>query len=147
MRKPATTTSRHTHAIISTNAKLTGWTATADRSDDSNTYDLALTRDDWRIVVGFNGHDAFAAAVQYPGQASPAGVLPLGLLSIYLRGNREQMSAFRLGQRVVCGDKAGIVTDIVPVDDKIVRLVVSYDDGSTGEPYTTLVHAEAEVAA
>ncbi len=71
-------------------------------------------------------------------------MLSLEELTRYLRGNRAQMSAFHRGQRVVVGDKTGVVENIVPDDEVKVRLVVRYDDGSVGEPYTTHVRAEEE---
>ncbi|MEU7891774.1 hypothetical protein AB0B45_02790 [Nonomuraea sp. NPDC049152] len=131
---------------IATKANLGGWAITTGPTYEEGVTELILTRDDWRIYVGFKGHTAFAAAIQYPGQTHPAGVLSLGLLSRYLRGDREQMKSFSRGQRVIVGDQAGTVQDIIPDDEVKVRLVIRYDGGGVGEPYTTHVRAEEEVA-
>ncbi|WP_214317120.1 hypothetical protein [Nonomuraea sediminis] len=130
---------------ITTKADLGGWAIATSPTYEEGVTELTLTRDDWVIYVGFKGHTAFAAAVKYPGQTHPAGVLSLGLMARYLRGNREEMSAFRRGQRVIVGDQAGTVKDIIPDDETKVRLVVHYDRGRVGEPYTTHVRAEEEV--
>ncbi|WP_432920843.1 hypothetical protein ACQPZZ_21225 [Microbispora sp. CA-135349] len=42
-------------------------------------------------------------------------MLSLRELTRYLRGNRAQMGAFYIGQRVVVGDKCGEVDDIHPL--------------------------------
>ncbi|NRQ31228.1 hypothetical protein HII36_05175 [Nonomuraea sp. NN258] len=133
------------HSVISMKARACGWAITTAPTGGSST-ELVLIRDDWKIVVAFQGSTALAAALQYPGQTAPAGMLPLAMVSVYLRGNREQMAAFRWGQRVIVGDRAGVVEDIVPDGEVKVRLVVRYDDGSVGSPFTTFVHAEDEVA-
>lgn len=75
---------------IATKANLGGWAITTCPTYEEGVTELILTRDDWRIYVGFKGHTAFAAAIQYPGQTHPAGVLSLGLLSRYLRGDRSR---------------------------------------------------------
>jgi hypothetical protein len=73
-------------------------------------------------------------------------ILSLAMMTRYLRGHREHMSAFRRGQRIIVGEKAGVVEDIIPDDETKVRLVVRYDDGTGGDPFTTHAHAEEEVA-
>lgn len=140
--RPAVVNPNTSHSVITAKANLGGWAVTTGPSFTDGVTELEFTRDDWKIFVGFQAGTAFAAAIQYPGQTHPAGVLSLGLLSRYLRGNREQMSAFRRGQRVLVGDQAGTVQDIMPEDEVNVRLVVHYDGGGVGEPYTT--HARAE---
>ncbi|WP_424533719.1 hypothetical protein ACOZ38_25620 [Sphaerisporangium viridialbum] len=125
--------------LITTKAHLAGWRINAARPDADGVTELTFTRDDWQIVVACQQFTAFAAAITYPGQTQPAGVMSLGLLARYLRGNREQMSAVRRGERVLCGERVGIVQDIIPDDEVKVRLVLHYDDNTMGEPYTTHV--------
>ncbi|MEV4472888.1 hypothetical protein [Nonomuraea sp. NPDC049504] len=132
------------HSMITTKAHLCGWAITSGPASEG-TSELILTRDDWKIVVALKAGTVFAAAIQYPGRPNPSAVVGSDQMGRYLRGHRERMSAFRIGQRVVCGDRAGLVHDICPEDEVKVRLVVRYDDGSVGEPYTTHVHAEEEV--
>ncbi|MFC7107977.1 hypothetical protein ACFQQB_50845 [Nonomuraea rubra] len=64
----------------------------------------------------------------------------------FLRGNREQMGRFRIDQRVLVGVQAGTVKDIRPDDETKVRLIVRYDGGTTGDPFTTHVRAEVKAA-
>lgn len=134
------------HSVITTKARLCGWALAAGPAGGDGTTELTLTRDDWKIVVAFQGGTAFAAAIQYPGQSEPATILSLALMARYLRGHREQMSAFRRGQRIIVGEKAGVVEDIVPDDETKVRLVVRYDDGAGGDPFATHARAEDEMA-
>ncbi|GAA5046103.1 hypothetical protein HNP84_002486 [Thermocatellispora tengchongensis] len=144
-RKPRPAVNPNTsHSLITAKAHLCGWAIATCPTYTEGVTELALTRDDWKIFVGFQAGTAFAAAILYPGQTHPAGILSLGLLTRYLRGNRKQMSAFRRGQRVIVGDQAGVVQDIIPDDEVKVRLIVVYDGGGVGEPYTTHVRAEEE---
>ncbi|MEU1880905.1 hypothetical protein ABZ470_26660 [Streptosporangium sp. NPDC020072] len=128
--------------MITAKAQLRGWAVKTDQVGNDGTIELTLARDDWTIYVAIQVEKAFAAAIKRPGHSHPA-VLPLSSVSRYLQSHREQMAAFRCGQRVVVGDKPGVVEDIVP-DETTVRLVVRYDDGSAGEPYTTHVRAEGK---
>ncbi|MFG3438408.1 hypothetical protein ACGF0J_14285 [Nonomuraea sp. NPDC047897] len=134
------------YSVITAKANMGGWAVTTGPSFADGVTELEFTRDDWKIYVGFQAGTAFAAAIQYPGQTNPASILSLGLLARYLRGNREQMSAFRRGQRVIVGEQAGTVQNIIPDDETKVRLVVHYDAGGVGEPYTTHVRAEETTA-
>ncbi|MGI5281743.1 hypothetical protein ACQEVF_59380 [Nonomuraea polychroma] len=132
------------HSVITAKAHLCGWDIKTSPAADE-TSELILTRDEWKIVVALRAGTAFAAAIQYPGRPNPSAVVGSDQMTRYLRGHREQMSAFRIGQRVIVGEQAGVVEDIIPDDEVKVRLVVHYDDGSAGEPYTTHVRAEEEV--
>jgi hypothetical protein len=134
------------HSVITTKAQGCGWSLATSPADEDGTTEMALTRDAWQIIVAFRAGKACAAVIQYPSQSRPMSVLAIGRLSRYLRGDREQMSAFDCGQRVIVGDKAGTITDIVPDEDTKVRLVVSYDDGTSGDPFTTHVRAEEKAA-
>ncbi|MEV1170126.1 hypothetical protein [Nonomuraea sp. NPDC049784] len=131
-------------SVITTKAHLCGWDITSSPAADGTT-ELTLARDDWKIVVTFQGSTALAAAIQYPGRSNPSGLIGSEQLTRYLRGNREQMGAFRIDQRVIVGDQAGTVLDIIPDDETKVRLIVRYDGGTTGGPLTTHVRAEEEV--
>ncbi|GAA4946618.1 hypothetical protein GCM10023334_059490 [Nonomuraea thailandensis] len=124
---------------------MCGWAIEPGATDDGTT-ELILTRDDWKIVVAFQGSTALAAALQYPGRSKPSELIGSEQLASFLRGNREQMQAFRIDQRVIVGDQAGTVKDIRPDDETKVRLIVRYDSGTTGSPLTTHVRAEGEVA-
>ncbi|WP_433426204.1 hypothetical protein ACQP1V_42970 (plasmid) [Microtetraspora malaysiensis] len=130
--------------VIETKGRLCGWSVEYRREPECTA--LVFTRDDWELYVAYDGEGkAISASLTYPGSGYPCH-LSLGLVSRYLQGNRVQMSAYRRRQRIVCGDKAGVVQDIIPDDRFRVRLVVHYDDGGgVGEPYTTHVRAEEEV--
>ncbi|MFI6497102.1 hypothetical protein [Nonomuraea typhae] len=134
------------HSVITTKARVCGWALEPGKTSDDGTMELILTRDDWKIVVAFQGGTALAAALQYPGRAKPSELIGSEQLARYLRGNREQMGRFRIDQRVIVGDQAGTVKDIRPDDETKVRLIVRYDGGTTGRPLTTHVHAEGETA-
>ncbi|WP_433259238.1 hypothetical protein ACQPYK_49585 (plasmid) [Streptosporangium sp. CA-135522] len=133
-------------SVIVTKAGLSGWAITTGATDAEGVTKLTLTRDNWTVIVTCQGQTASLAAIQYPGQSYLAGVLSLSMMFRYLCGDRASMSAFARGQRVVVGGRAGVVEDIIPNEAKV-RLVVRYDNGSLGEPYTTHVRAEKEVTA
>ncbi|MBT2234987.1 hypothetical protein [Nonomuraea sp. NEAU-A123] len=85
------------HSVITTKAQGCGWSLATSPADEDGTTEMILTRDAWRIIVAFRTGKACAAVVQYPGQSRPTSVLAIGRLRRYLRGDREQMSAFRRG--------------------------------------------------
>ncbi|MEU7911401.1 hypothetical protein [Microbispora bryophytorum] len=133
---------------ITTKANLGGWVITTGPADEDGVIELTMTRDQWVLIVGCKGQTAFGAALQRPGDSCASAMLSLRQLTRYLRGNRAQMGAFYIGQRVVVGDKCGEVDDIQPDPDGVkVRLVVHLDGGAVAEPFTTHVRAENEEAA
>ncbi|MER6176669.1 hypothetical protein [Streptosporangium sp. NPDC001681] len=130
--------------IIMTRALLGGWSVnTRTNPDGSST--VMLSRDDWRIAVTFSGSIPTEVMIQRPGGSAP-WELDVNDLSRYLRGHRNRMSAYRIGDRVVVGDRPGLVAAITPEDDLRVRLTVAYDDGTEGQPYTTHVQREGVAA-
>ncbi|MFI6889133.1 hypothetical protein [Streptosporangium canum] len=126
--------------IAITKALLTGWSVNTRTNPDRSTM-LLLSRDGWRITVTFSGLTATDATLQRPNEDSP-WELDVNNLSRYLRGHRQRMAAYQLGDRVIVGDRPGFVVDIVPQDELRVLLTVAYDDGSEGQPYTTHVQRE-----
>ncbi|UBU16597.1 hypothetical protein [Nonomuraea gerenzanensis] len=134
------------HSVITTKARVCGWAIEPGETSDDGTTELILTRDDWKIVVAFQGSTALAAALQYPGRSKPSELIGSEQLARFLRGNREQMGRFRIDQRVLVGVQAGTVKDIRPDDETKVRLIVRYDGGAMGDPFTTHVRAEGKAA-
>ncbi|MEV0821872.1 hypothetical protein [Nonomuraea rubra] len=143
--RPATNPNT-SHSVITTKARVCGWAIEPGETSDDGTTELILTRDDWKIVVAFKGSTALAAALQYPGRSEPSELIGSEQLARFLRGNREQMGRFRIDQRVLVGVQAGTVKDIRPDDETKVRLIVRYDGGTTGDPFTTHVRAEGKAA-
>ncbi|MEV6157914.1 hypothetical protein AB0L53_47005 [Nonomuraea sp. NPDC052129] len=104
---------------------------------------LMLTRDDWSIRVLFDGSAPAKAAIRKPGSAEWQH-LDRRAITTHVRGHRDQMTMFRLGDRVMVGPRYGTVTDIY-VDTPTaltnracpVKLHVLYADGESGTPYAT----------
>lgn len=127
-------------AATETKALLTGWMPRSVRHPTLGE-GLTLTRDDWAITIAFDGPTATGAVISLPGDDT-SHPIDTGMVGVYLRGNRVQMAAFRIGDRVTVGGRAGRVANIIPDGTYRVRLAVAYDDGSMGRPYTTLAQPE-----
>ncbi|TMR99585.1 hypothetical protein [Nonomuraea basaltis] len=120
-------------------ARMAHWQITLDGRA------LVLTRDDWTIRVLFDGSAPAKAVIRKPG-SSDWQHLDRRAITTHVRGHREQMTMFRLGDRVKVGDRYGAVTDVhVETPTALtsracpVRLVVAYADGDPGTPYVTSV--------
>jgi hypothetical protein len=102
---------------------------------------LMLTRDDWSIRVLFDGSAPAKAVIRKPGSAGWQH-LDRRAITTHVRGHRDQMTMFRIGDRVKVGPRYGTVTDIyVETPTALtnracpVKLRVLYADGESGTPY------------
>ncbi|WP_440063904.1 hypothetical protein [Streptosporangium sp. OZ121] len=131
--------------IMTTKAGLTGWTVTSEPSYGDGLTHLVFTRDDWEMTVSFDSQAPRYATIKQPGSNS-IGALSVTMVDQYLRGNRQRMSEFPAGTRVVCGGRPGTVGHIRPTQDGDVRVLVRYDDRTVGEPSTTHLQLEGAAA-
>ncbi|MEV1167436.1 hypothetical protein [Nonomuraea sp. NPDC049784] len=128
-------------------ANLGHWLVTRDGQA------LVLERDGWTIRVLFNGTAPAKAVVRAPG--SPGWRhLNRRDITTHVRGHRDQMAVFRVGDRVKVGVRYGTVTDIyVETPTALtsracpVRLMVAYTDEDFGSPYVTSALRLRETAA
>ncbi|MFI7706531.1 hypothetical protein [Nonomuraea sp. NPDC049480] len=104
---------------------------------------LVMVRDDWEIKVAFVGAAPIKAAIRKPGLEAWHH-LDRRAITTHVRGHRDQMSMFRIGDRVKVGTRYGTVTDIfVETPTALtsracpVRLLVAYGEGDHGTPYVT----------
>ncbi|MGR6915347.1 hypothetical protein ACU635_13975 [[Actinomadura] parvosata] len=102
---------------------------------------LIMSRADWTIRVEFNGSVPTKALICKPGSPEWRH-LDRRAITTHVRGHRDQMSMFRIGDRVKVGTRCGTVADIfVETPTALtsracpVRLVVDYGEGDHGTPY------------
>ncbi|SDL75926.1 hypothetical protein SAMN05421874_128120 [Nonomuraea maritima] len=119
-------------------ANLGHWTVARDGQA------LVLERDGWTIRVLFDGTAPVKAVVRVPGSAGWRH-LNRRDITTHVRGRRDQMTEFRVGDPVKVGDRVGQVVDMyVETPTALtsracpVRLVVSYVEGEErANPYVT----------
>ncbi|WP_431928750.1 hypothetical protein [Nonomuraea jabiensis] len=104
---------------------------------------VVMVRDGWQIKVAFVGAAPVKAAIRKPGLQLWQH-LDRRAITTHVRGRRDQMAMFRIGDRVKVGHRYGIVTDMyVETPTALtsracpVRLVVAYPEGDEATPYAT----------
>ncbi|WP_327088878.1 hypothetical protein OIE66_42350 [Nonomuraea sp. NBC_01738] len=120
-------------------AQQRGWKVISEH--DSAGPMFTLVRDDWEIWVAFAGDIPDSATLRKPGTTEHRR-LPLRDIGMWVRRDPHEMSRFAIGDHVTVAGRHGIVTDIrlgvsrLKKHAEKIRLVITYEDGGTGSPYS-----------
>ncbi|WP_336214707.1 hypothetical protein [Nonomuraea sp. LPB2021202275-12-8] len=118
-------------------AHIAHWQVTQDG------HALIMSRDDWSMRVEFHGAAPARAVIRKPGSPEWRH-LDRRAITTHVRGHHEQMTMFRIGDRVKVGDRCGVVADMyVETPTALtnracpVKLLVEYFGGERGTPHVT----------
>lgn len=124
-------------------AHLAGWAISIAPYDGGRGRAVVLSRDGWQLKVAFVGAAPVRAAIRKPGLDGWQH-LDRRDITTHVRGHRDQMAAYRVGDQVIVGPRVGTVTDMYVETPTAgtsracpVRLVVAYVDGGEATPYVT----------